>query len=171
MRYYIILAMLLVGMLYGAEPITFKLAGLKLIPVKWDKKTNFEKLEKYTRRAVSAGAQFVVAGEGYLEGYVGHIKKNPGLTREQYLEVAEPIDGPWIGKIRDLAYELNIWLVVGLAVSVFQAISQIHEMTLTFIPKIVAIFASIMIFGPWIIKVILNFAVEIFTNLCQYARM
>ena len=62
-------------------------------------------------------------------------------------------------------------MVVGLAVSVLQAVSQVHEMTLTFIPKIVAIFATIMIFGSWIIKVILNFSTGILTNLSQYAKM
>jgi flagellar biosynthetic protein FliQ len=62
-------------------------------------------------------------------------------------------------------------MVVGLAVSVLQAVSQVHEMTLTFIPKIVAIFATIMIFGSWIIKVILNFSTGILANLSQYAKM
>lgn len=62
-------------------------------------------------------------------------------------------------------------MVVGLAVSIFQAISQIHEMTLTFIPKIIAIFLSLIIFGPWIIKVILKFTIGILTNLSEYARV
>ena len=66
---------------------------------------------------------------------------------------------------------LIIGLAVGLMVSIFQAISQVHEMTLTFIPKIVAIFAALIIFGPWTVRVILNFATEILTNLAQYARM
>jgi len=62
-------------------------------------------------------------------------------------------------------------LVVGLTVSIFQAVSQVHEMTLTFIPKIVAIFLALMIFGPWIIRTVLEFAVNIFANLPEYARM
>jgi len=62
-------------------------------------------------------------------------------------------------------------LVVGLAVSIFQAVSQVHEMTLTFIPKIVAIFVAMMIFGPWMIRIVVNFAVAIFNNLPEYARM
>ena len=61
-------------------------------------------------------------------------------------------------------------LGVGLAVSVLQAVSQIHEMTLTFIPKIIAIFVALMIFGPWIIKVVLNLATGILTNLSEYAK-
>ncbi len=62
-------------------------------------------------------------------------------------------------------------LLVGLTVSILQAVTQVNEMTLTFIPKIVAIFVSLMIFGPWIIKVILNFSVGILANLDEYARM
>jgi len=62
-------------------------------------------------------------------------------------------------------------LVVGLTVSIFQAVSQVHEMTLTFIPKIVAIFLALMIFGPWIIRTVLEFAVNIFASLPEYARM
>ena len=62
-------------------------------------------------------------------------------------------------------------LTVGLTVSIFQAVTSIQEMTLTFIPKIVAIFVSLMVFGPWIIKVILNFAISILGNLHEYARM
>ena len=62
-------------------------------------------------------------------------------------------------------------LLVGLTVSIFQAVSQVHEMTLTFIPKIVAIFLALMIFGPWIISTVLEFAVNIFANLPEYASM
>jgi len=62
-------------------------------------------------------------------------------------------------------------LVVGLAVSIFQAVSQIHEMTLTFIPKIVAIFVVIMVFGSWIIRTVLEFAIGIFDNLSNYGQM
>jgi flagellar biosynthetic protein FliQ len=62
-------------------------------------------------------------------------------------------------------------LAVGLTVSIFQAVSQVHEMTLTFIPKIVVIFVALMIFGPWIIRVVLNFATGILSNLDEYARM
>ena len=62
-------------------------------------------------------------------------------------------------------------LAVGLTVSIFQAVTQVHEMTLTFIPKIVAIFIALMVFGPWIIRVVLNFSMGILANLHEYARM
>ena len=65
---------------------------------------------------------------------------------------------------------LIVGLVVGLAVSILQAVSQVHEITLTFIPKIIAIFIALMIFAPWIVKVVLNFTTDILTNLAQYAK-
>ncbi|MBD3182024.1 flagellar biosynthesis protein FliQ [Candidatus Poribacteria bacterium] len=66
---------------------------------------------------------------------------------------------------------LIIGLAVGLIVSILQAISQVHEMTLTFIPKIVAIFAALIIFGSWMVRVITNFATGILANLAEYAQM
>ena len=45
---------------------------------------------------------------------------------------------------------LGLGLLVGLAVSVFQATTSIQEQTLAFIPKIIAVFVAILIFGPWI---------------------
>jgi flagellar biosynthetic protein FliQ len=65
---------------------------------------------------------------------------------------------------------LIVGMVVGLVVSIFQAVSQVHEITLTFIPKIIAIFIALMIFAPWIVKVLLNFTTDILTNLAQYAK-
>jgi len=56
-------------------------------------------------------------------------------------------------------------LVVGLIISIFQAATQINEQTMTFIPKIVAVFVSLIIFGPWIIKVMLAFTTGIFNHI------
>ena len=47
---------------------------------------------------------------------------------------------------------LGLGLLVGLAVSVFQATTSIQEQTLAFIPKIVAVFVAILIFGPWMLR-------------------
>lgn len=66
---------------------------------------------------------------------------------------------------------LIIGMLVGLVISVFQAVSQIHEVTLAFIPKIVAIFISLIIFGPWIISVIIQFAINLWTNLSNYGTL
>lgn len=48
-------------------------------------------------------------------------------------------------------------LVTGLIVSVFQAATQINEMTLSFIPKLLAIFAALVLAGPWMLNVIVDF--------------
>ena len=66
----------------AAEPIKFRMAGLKLLPVQWDKAANFEKLELWARRAATGGADLIMTVEGYLEGYVGNEKFTEGLTRE-----------------------------------------------------------------------------------------
>jgi len=99
----------------AAEPPSFKLAALKLIPKQWDKDANFTKLQEYARRAVAAGAALVVTPEGYLEGYVGNTKFSEGLTMERYLGIAEPIDGPYLTRARELAAGLGIHLVLGFA--------------------------------------------------------
>lgn len=57
---------------------------------------------------------------------------------------------------------LIIGMVIGLLVSIFQAATQINEQTLTFVPKIVAVFVTIVIFGPWLIKLLILFTTGIF---------
>ncbi len=54
-------------------------------------------------------------------------------------------------------------LVVGLLVSLFQAVTQVHEMTLTFIPKILAVVVIMLFTLPWMVNVIVSFAREIFS--------
>ena len=56
-------------------------------------------------------------------------------------------------------------LLVGLVISIFQAVTQIQEQTLTFVPKILAILLSLLVFGPWMLKIINDFTVNIFVNL------
>lgn len=53
-------------------------------------------------------------------------------------------------------------LVVGVTISVFQAITSIQEMTLTFIPKIVAVALALLIFLPWMINMAVDFATHMF---------
>lgn len=53
-------------------------------------------------------------------------------------------------------------LVIGVAISIFQAITQIQEMTLTFIPKIVGVAVALLIFLPWMINLITDFAHHMF---------
>ena len=53
-------------------------------------------------------------------------------------------------------------LIVGLVVGIFQAATSIHEMTLTFIPKIIAVFVVAIIFMPWILRTIIGFTTELY---------
>ncbi|HHZ19898.1 MAG TPA: flagellar biosynthesis protein FliQ [Firmicutes bacterium] len=62
---------------------------------------------------------------------------------------------------------LGIGLVVGLVISVFQATTQIQEQTLTFVPKIIAVFVAMVVFGPWMLRVLVEFTGGILGNLHQ----
>ena len=57
---------------------------------------------------------------------------------------------------------LVISLVAGLMVSVFQAVTQIQEMTLTFIPKIIAVAISLIFLAPWMTKLIVNYTTQLY---------
>ena len=65
---------------------------------------------------------------------------------------------------------LAIALIVGLCVSIFQALTQINEATLSFIPKILAIGGGLMILGPWILKVLTTFTTELYQNMNLHVR-
>lgn len=65
---------------------------------------------------------------------------------------------------------LVLSLLVGLAISVFQAVTQINEMTLTFIPKIITVFVAMVFFGPWMVTMAIDFMTQLLINLPQYAR-
>ena len=65
---------------------------------------------------------------------------------------------------------LGFGLVTGLAVSIFQAVTSIQEITLTFIPKILAVFLSIQLFFPWLMQLMLTFTSKIFTNFPEYIQ-
>jgi flagellar biosynthetic protein FliQ len=56
-------------------------------------------------------------------------------------------------------------LAVGLLVSIFQAATQINEMTLSFIPKLIAMAATLVIAGPWMLKLIVGYTRELFESI------
>lgn len=58
-------------------------------------------------------------------------------------------------------------LVMGIMVSLFQAVTQINEQTLSFIPKIVVIFGAMVIFAPWMSEVITSFTTELIISIPQ----
>jgi flagellar biosynthetic protein FliQ len=60
---------------------------------------------------------------------------------------------------------LLVALTIGLVVSIFQAATQINEQTLSFIPKLVGIFVALVIAGPWMLSVMLDYMREVFTGI------
>ncbi|CAG9185470.1 flagellar biosynthesis protein FliQ [Cupriavidus pampae] len=65
---------------------------------------------------------------------------------------------------------LLVALVAGLAVSLFQAATQINEMTLTFIPKLIALFITMVLVGPWMINTYVDYMREVFQSIPAMAR-
>jgi len=60
---------------------------------------------------------------------------------------------------------LVVSVVVGLIISIFQATTQIHDQTLSFVPKILAVMLSMMIFGGWMLKVVIDFTQRLLEKL------
>ncbi|HEY6772790.1 MAG TPA: flagellar biosynthesis protein FliQ [Oxalicibacterium sp.] len=60
---------------------------------------------------------------------------------------------------------LLIALAIGLIVSIFQAATQINEQTLTFIPKLIGIFIALILAGPWMLTIMIDYMRETFTNI------
>ena len=61
-------------------------------------------------------------------------------------------------------------MIVGLIIAIFQATTSIQEQTLTFVPKIIAIVIALIIFGPWISEIIVNYTLELFDLIPDMAR-
>ncbi|MCK4257452.1 MAG: flagellar biosynthesis protein FliQ [Halanaerobiales bacterium] len=60
---------------------------------------------------------------------------------------------------------LGVGLLVGLLISIFQATTHIQEQTLVFIPKILAVFAALVFFGPWILQILVDYVTRLFTSI------
>ena len=65
---------------------------------------------------------------------------------------------------------LLVGLAIGLIVSIFQAVTQIHEMTLTFIPKVLAIFITIVVLLPWMMQKFISFTHHIFMTIPNFSQ-
>lgn len=63
---------------------------------------------------------------------------------------------------------LIISLVVGLIISIFQTVTSIQEQTLTFVPKIIAVFVGMVVFGPWILDSLNEFVTALWSNFSLY---
>jgi flagellar biosynthesis protein FliQ len=65
---------------------------------------------------------------------------------------------------------LGVGLLVGLIISVFQAATQIQEMTLTFVPKIVAMLLSLLFLMPWMMSKMTDYTEQLIANIPQYVK-
>ena len=65
---------------------------------------------------------------------------------------------------------LAIGLITGVLVSLFQAATQINEMTLVFVPKMLGVALALLFFFPWMMKIIIGFTQNLIINLPSYIR-
>lgn len=65
---------------------------------------------------------------------------------------------------------LLVSLVVGLVISLFQAVTQIQEFTLTFVPKVIAVFITVFLFFPWIARILMTYTTDLFNKIPIYIR-
>ena len=65
---------------------------------------------------------------------------------------------------------LLISLIVGLIISIFQTVTSIQEQTLTFVPKILAIFAGLILFGHWMLNTLVEYMVRLWVDFTVYIR-
>jgi len=72
--------------------------------------------------------------------------------------------------IKCAAPMLLVSLIVGLIVSIFQTVTSIQEQTLTFVPKILAVFLTLMLLGDWMLNQMTDFMIELWNNLNLYIQ-
>ncbi|MBW2623951.1 MAG: flagellar biosynthesis protein FliQ [Deltaproteobacteria bacterium] len=65
---------------------------------------------------------------------------------------------------------LSLGLLVGLSISIFQSVTSIQEMTLTFIPKIITILTALMFFSPWMMEKLVTFTRTVIINIPNYIK-
>src|SRR5262245_6813481 len=123
-----VIGLILISLPLIAEHPEFIVAGLRVMPERWNKEANFRKLDQYARQAVAKGAKVVITPEGFLDGYVAN---DQDLNKDRYFGVGETIDGPILKRVRELARSLQIYLAVG-----FPELrgSQIYNSVVTFGP-------------------------------------
>ena len=73
----------------------------------------------------------------------------------------------WVG-LMIMAPLLVIVMVVGILVSIFQVVTQIQEVSLSFIPKIVTVVLVLQIFGPWMLRTLVNYSASMISNIPGY---
>jgi flagellar biosynthetic protein FliQ len=65
---------------------------------------------------------------------------------------------------------LALGLIVGLAISIFQAVTQIQEMTLTFVPKILIVLIALLFFANWMLSQLMHFTINVIQQIPYYIR-
>lgn len=65
---------------------------------------------------------------------------------------------------------LLVSLIVGLIISIFQTVTSIQEQTLTFVPKIICVFLSLMLFGHWMISTMVEFMTQLWSSFSLYVN-
>jgi len=65
---------------------------------------------------------------------------------------------------------LLVSMIVGLVISLFQTLTSIQEQTLTFVPKLLAIFIALMLMGSWLMNTIVEYMTQLWSNFSQYIR-
>ncbi len=90
-----------------------KVAAISMKPARWEKEKNARKMESFIRRAARRHPDLIVLPEGLLDGYpINEVILRPE-KRPAFLEIAEPIDGPYIARFRRLARSLGVCLCFG----------------------------------------------------------
>lgn len=65
---------------------------------------------------------------------------------------------------------LLLGLAVGVLISILQSVTQIQEMTLTFVPKIIATVLAVIFFGPWMLRLLMSFSIQLLARIPEMAR-
>lgn len=73
----------------------------------------------------------------------------------------------WTGLLM-MAPMLILVMLVGILVSIFQVVTQIQEMSLSFIPKIITVVLVLQIFGPWMLRLLVNYSAQIISSIPTY---
>lgn len=89
------------------------------------------------------------------------------MTQEFVIQIGK--DALWVA-LMVASPVLIAGLIIGLAVGIFQAVTQIHEMTLTFIPKILVVAVVLIVFLPWMLNALLAFTTRILSSLSMVAH-
>lgn len=72
--------------------------------------------------------------------------------------------------IKTAAPVLLVSLIIGLIISIFQTVTSIQEQTLTFVPKLVSIFLTLMLLGHWMLNNMITFMTDLWSNFALYIK-